>query len=53
MGMVAILFNGADPFEQIVNILSTIGPMWTLHNIIHAKNPGARAGNHHGTQLFL
>ena len=27
MGMTAILFNGAEPFEQIVNILSTEGPM--------------------------
>ena len=29
MGMTAILFNG-EPFEQIVNILSTGGPMWNL-----------------------
>ena len=27
MGMAAILFNGAEPFNQIVNILSTEGPM--------------------------
>ena len=26
MGMAAILFKGAEPFEQIVNILSTEGP---------------------------
>ena len=25
--MVAILFNGAEPFKQIVNILSIEGPM--------------------------
>ena len=30
MGMAAILFNGAKPFEQIVNIPSTEGPMWSL-----------------------
>ena len=30
MGMVATLFSGADPFEQIVNILSTEGSMWNL-----------------------
>ena len=30
MGMAAIVFNGAEPFEQIVNIPSTEGPMWNL-----------------------
>ena len=30
MGMAAILFNSAEPFEQIVNIPSTEGPMWNL-----------------------
>ena len=30
MGMAAILVNGAKPFEQIVNILSTESPMWTV-----------------------
>ena len=30
MGNVAIVFNSADPFEQVVNILSTEGPMWNL-----------------------
>ena len=28
MGMAAILFNGAKPFDQIVNTISTKGPMW-------------------------
>ena len=28
MGMAAILFNDAEPFEQSVNIPSTEGPMW-------------------------
>ena len=36
MGMAAILFNGAEPFDQIVNILSTEGPMWNLVYIVHA-----------------
>ena len=27
MGMAAILFDGVDPFEQIVNTLSTEGPI--------------------------
>ena len=27
MGMAAILLNGAEPLEQILNILSTEGPM--------------------------
>ena len=30
MGMAVILFNEAEPFEQIVHILSTEGPMWNL-----------------------
>ena len=30
MGMVAILFNGAEPVE--VNILSIKGPIWNLLN---------------------
>ena len=30
MGMAAILFNGAEPFQQIVNTLSTEGPKWNL-----------------------
>ena len=33
MGMAAILFTDAKPFEQSVNILSTEGPMWNLVNI--------------------
>ena len=36
MGMVAILFNGAEPLEQIVNILSIEGPMWNLVKIAQA-----------------
>ena len=30
MGMAAILFDGAEPFEQIGNTLMTEGPMWNL-----------------------
>ena len=33
MTMAAILFNGAKPFEQIVNIPSTKSPMWKLVKI--------------------
>ena len=36
MGMAAILFNGTEPFEQIVNILMTEGPMWDLVKTIQA-----------------
>ena len=36
MGMTAILFRGAEPFEQIVNILSTEGPMRNLVKIVQA-----------------
>ena len=34
MGMAAILLNGAEPFDQIVNILSTEGAMWTIWNLL-------------------
>ena len=30
MSTAAILSNGAEPFEQIVNIPSKEGPMWNL-----------------------
>ena len=30
MGMAAISFTDAEPFEQSVNIPSTEGPMWNL-----------------------
>ena len=30
MGMIAILFNGAEPFKHIVITLSTESPMWNL-----------------------
>ena len=30
MGKAAILFEGAEPFEQIGNSLLTEGPMWNL-----------------------
>ena len=33
MGMVEILFNDAELFEQIDNSPSTEGPMWTLVKI--------------------
>ena len=36
MGMAAILFNGAEPFEQIVNILLTEGSIWNLMKSVEA-----------------
>ena len=36
MGMATLLFNGAEPFEQTVSILSTEGPMWNLVKIVQA-----------------
>ena len=30
MGMAAILFNGTEPFEQIISIDLTEGHMWNL-----------------------
>ena len=34
--MVAILFNGPEPFEQIGNTLLTDDPMWNLVKIAQA-----------------
>ena len=36
MGMAAILFNGAEPIKQIVNILSREDPMWNLVKTVQA-----------------
>ena len=36
MGIAAILFNGAEPFEQIGNTLSTEGSTWSLMKIAPA-----------------
>ena len=37
MGMAAILFDGAEPFEQIGNTLLTEGPLWNLVKITQAQ----------------
>ena len=34
MGMAAICFNGAEPCDQIVNIISTESPIWNLAKIL-------------------
>ena len=34
--MAAVLLNDAEPFEQIVNTLSTEGPVWNLVKNAHA-----------------
>ena len=36
MGMAANLLNGAEPFQQIVNIFSTEDPMWNLVKTVQA-----------------
>ena len=36
MGMAVLLFNDAEPFEQIDNTPWTEGPMWNLVKIGHA-----------------
>ena len=36
MGMAAILKFGAEPVEQIINTLTTEGPMWNLVEIAQA-----------------
>ena len=55
MGMVAILFSCAEPFEQIANTLSTESPMWILVKIALAvsekktfKNKMTHCGGHLG-----
>ena len=66
MGMAAVLFNGAEPFEKIVSYLSTEGIMWNLVKIAHAvsqkkfKNytilymcPGAKAKNRPGDKMLI
>ena len=40
MGMAAILFCGAEPFEQTDNILLTEGPIWNLVKISQADLRG-------------
>ena len=37
MDMVAILLNGTEPFEQIVNILLTEGPIY-VNNVKSSEN---------------
>ena len=37
MGMVAILFNGVELFEQVVNISSKEGSMWNLVKTVSEK----------------
>ena len=36
MDNTAILFNGTESFEQIVNILLTEGPLWNLGKTVEA-----------------
>ena len=66
MGMAAVLFNSAKPFEQIVSIpdsrphvksgkngqaISEKKTFKDLINFIHINSPGARADNTHGIKL--
>ena len=67
--MAAILFNGTEPFEQIVSILSTECPVWNLVNIAQAVSekkylkitqfhiciiyPRGKAANPKGTKFLL
>ena len=36
MGILAILFSGAEPFEQVVSTLSIEDRMWNLMKIVQA-----------------
>ena len=38
MGMAAILFNGVEPFKQIINTLLIEGPIWNIVEIAQAGN---------------
>ena len=51
MGMAAILFNGAEPFEQIGNTPSTEGPMWNLVKIAQVVSEKKTLKNY--TTLYM
>ena len=51
MGMAAIVFNGAEPFEQTVKTLSTEGPMWNLVKI--AQSVSEKEMFKHYTFLYM
>ena len=38
MGMVAMLFSGTEPFEQIINTLLKEGPIWNLMKIVQGAS---------------
>ena len=44
MGMTAIFFNAAKPFEQIVNIPLTEDPMWTNCQYSFDRRPHVKSG---------
>ena len=39
MGSAATLFNGAESFDKIINILSTKDPIWNLVKIVQDVSP--------------
>ena len=49
--MAAILLDGTEPFEQIVNILLTECPMWNLVKIAHAVSEKETFKNY--TMLYM
>ena len=51
MDMVAVLFNGVEPFERIGNNLLTVGLMWNLVKIAQAVSEKTIFKNY--TILFM
>ena len=52
MGIAAILFSGAEPFEQIANTLSTEGPMWNLVKIVQVVS-GKKVKNYTILHMYI
>ena len=53
MGMAAVFFNNAKPFERIVNTFSTYGPMWNLVKIGWSISEKKTFKNHAIYYMFI
>ena len=53
MGVASILFSCAEPFEQIVNTLSTEGPMWNLVKIAEAVSQTNTFRNYTNLYMYI
>ena len=53
MDMAAILINGAEPFEQIGNTLTTEGPMWNLVKLLKRFQRRRHLNNQTESPIFV